>query len=54
VERALAEATSSSVSKLIVGPRVDIGDECIDLGNEIIEAESAEATDLRFDELPAP
>ncbi|MCB1250411.1 MAG: ATP-dependent Clp protease ATP-binding subunit ClpX [Acidimicrobiales bacterium] len=46
--------TQKQVKKLIAGPGVYICDECIDLCNEIIEEELAEASDLRFDELPKP
>ena len=42
------------VKKLIAGPGVYICDECIDLCNEIIEEELAEAGDVKLDELPKP
>ncbi|MGQ9475167.1 MAG: ATP-dependent Clp protease ATP-binding subunit ClpX [Actinomycetota bacterium] len=42
------------VKKLIAGPGVYICDECIDLCNEIIEEELAEAPELRLEELPKP
>lgn len=41
------------VKKLIAGPGVYICDECIDLCNEIIEEELADADDVKLDELPA-
>src|SRR6202012_3908278 len=40
--------------KLIAGPGVYICDECIDLCNEIIEEELADADDVKLDELPKP
>src|SRR5947208_4582546 len=40
------------VKKLIAGPGVYICDECIDLCNEIIEEELADADDVKLDELP--
>src|SRR5512144_1193737 len=42
------------VKKLIAGPGVYICDECIDLCNEIIEEELADADDVKLDELPKP
>jgi ATP-dependent Clp protease ATP-binding subunit ClpX len=42
------------VKKLIAGPGVYICDECIDLCNEIIEEELAEAGEVKLDELPKP
>ncbi|EUA33186.1 clpX C4-type zinc finger family protein [Mycobacterium xenopi 4042] len=35
-------------------PGVYICDECIDLCNEIIEEELADADDVKLDELPSP
>ena len=46
--------TQKQVKKLIAGPGVYICDECIDLCNEIIEEELAEASELGLDELPKP
>ncbi|MBK8434989.1 MAG: ATP-dependent Clp protease ATP-binding subunit ClpX [Austwickia sp.] len=46
--------SQKQVKKLIAGPGVYICDECIDLCNEIIEEELAEASDLGLDELPKP
>jgi ATP-dependent Clp protease ATP-binding subunit ClpX len=46
--------SQKQVKKLIAGPGVYICDECIDLCNEIIEEELAEATEVRWDELPKP
>ncbi len=46
--------SQKQVKKLIAGPGVYICDECIDLCNEIIEEELAEATDVQFEELPKP
>ena len=46
--------SQKQVKKLIAGPGVYICDECIDLCNEIIEEELAEATDVPLDELPKP
>jgi ATP-dependent Clp protease ATP-binding subunit ClpX len=46
--------TQKQVKKLIAGPGVYICDECIDLCNEIIEEELAEAGDVKLDELPKP
>jgi ATP-dependent Clp protease ATP-binding subunit ClpX len=42
------------VKKLIAGPGVYICDECIDLCNEIIEEELADAGELTLDEVPNP
>src|SRR3954449_5821093 len=42
------------VKKLIAGPGVYICDECIELCNEIIEEELAEATEVGLVELPKP
>jgi ATP-dependent Clp protease ATP-binding subunit ClpX len=46
--------TQKQVKKLIAGPGVYICDECIDLCNEIIEDELAEASSLGLQELPKP
>jgi ATP-dependent Clp protease ATP-binding subunit ClpX len=46
--------SQKQVKKLIAGPGVYICDECIELCNEIIEEELAEATDVGWDELPKP
>lgn len=47
--------SQKQVKKLIAGPGVYICDECIDLCNEIIEEEFAEATDVgTLEELPKP
>ena len=46
--------SQKQVKKLIAGPGVYICDECIELCNDIIEEELAEATDVQFDELPKP
>ncbi|MET3976758.1 ATP-dependent Clp protease ATP-binding subunit ClpX, partial [Cellulosimicrobium sp. 4261] len=46
--------SQKQVKKLIAGPGVYICDECIDLCNEIIEEELAEATELGLTELPKP
>ncbi|MDO5627734.1 MAG: ATP-dependent Clp protease ATP-binding subunit ClpX [Mobilicoccus sp.] len=46
--------SQKQVKKLIAGPHVYICDECIDLCNEIIEEELAEASELGLDELPKP
>ncbi|HSN42822.1 MAG TPA: ATP-dependent Clp protease ATP-binding subunit ClpX [Propionibacteriaceae bacterium] len=47
--------SQKQVKKLIAGPGVYICDECIDLCNEIIEEEFAEAPDVGLlDELPKP
>ncbi|NIZ92857.1 ATP-dependent Clp protease ATP-binding subunit ClpX [Kineococcus rubinsiae] len=46
--------SQKQVKKLIAGPGVYICDECIDLCNEIIEEELAEANDLGLVELPKP
>jgi ATP-dependent Clp protease ATP-binding subunit ClpX len=46
--------SQKQVKKLIAGPGVYICDECIDLCNEIIEEELAEANDVKLDELPKP
>ncbi|MFI7586991.1 ATP-dependent Clp protease ATP-binding subunit ClpX [Spongisporangium articulatum] len=46
--------SQKQVKKLIAGPGVYICDECIDLCNEIIEEELAEASDLGLVELPKP
>jgi len=46
--------SQKQVKKLIAGPGVYICDECIDLCNEIIEEELAEATDVGMVELPKP
>ena len=46
--------SQKQVKKLIAGPGVYICDECIDLCNEIIEEELAEATEVAMVELPKP
>ena len=46
--------SQKQVKKLIAGPGVYICDECIDLCNEIIEEELAEASDFEVTELPRP
>ncbi len=46
--------SQKQVKKLIAGPGVYICDECIELCNDIIEEELAEASEVRFDELPKP
>jgi len=46
--------SQKQVKKLIAGPGVYICDECIDLCNEIIEEELAEATESGMVELPKP
>jgi ATP-dependent Clp protease ATP-binding subunit ClpX len=46
--------SQKQVKKLIAGPGVYICDECIDLCNEIIEEELAEAGDVELEELPKP
>ena len=46
--------SQKQVKKLIAGPGVYICDESIDLCNEIIEEELAEAGDLEFGDLPRP
>ena len=46
--------SQKQVKKLIAGPGVYICDECIDLCNEIIEEELAEAEEIPFDALPKP
>ena len=46
--------SQKQVKKLIAGPGVYICDECIDLCNEIIEEELAEATESGLVELPKP
>jgi len=46
--------SQKQVKKLIAGPGVYICDECIDLCNEIIEEELAEASELGLGELPKP
>ena len=46
--------TQKQVKKLIAGPGVYICDECIDLCNEIIEAELSEPTETPTGELPRP
>jgi len=46
--------SQKQVKKLIAGPGVYICDECIDLCNEIIEEELAEANELGMVELPKP
>ena len=46
--------SQKQVKKLIAGPGVYICDECIDLCNEIIEEELAEANELGLVDLPKP
>ena len=46
--------SQKQVKKLIAGPGVYICDECIDLCNEIIEEELAEATEVQMEDLPKP
>ncbi|MBA2427472.1 MAG: ATP-dependent Clp protease ATP-binding subunit ClpX [Actinobacteria bacterium] len=46
--------SQKQVKKLIAGPGVYICDECIDLCNEIIEEELAEAPDFKLEDLPKP
>ncbi|WP_061960560.1 ATP-dependent Clp protease ATP-binding subunit ClpX [Demequina flava] len=46
--------TQKQVRKLIAGPGVYICDECIELCNEIIEEEFAEAAEAELTELPKP
>lgn len=46
--------SQKQVKKLIAGHGVYICDECIDLCNEIIEEELADADDVKLDELPKP
>ena len=46
--------TQKQVKKLIAGPGVYICDECIELCNEIIEEELAEATEVGLVDLPKP
>ena len=46
--------TQKQVKKLIAGPGVYICDECIELCNEILEDELAEASSLGLQELPKP
>ncbi|MFC4556159.1 ATP-dependent Clp protease ATP-binding subunit ClpX [Georgenia faecalis] len=46
--------SQKQVKKLIAGPGVYICDECIDLCNEIIDEELAEASELGLVELPKP
>ena len=46
--------TQKQVKKLIAGPGVYICDECIELCNEIIVEELAEASSAGFEELPKP
>ncbi|WP_226345260.1 ATP-dependent Clp protease ATP-binding subunit ClpX [Agilicoccus flavus] len=46
--------SQKQVKKLIAGPGVYICDECIELCNEIIEEELAEASELGLEELPKP
>lgn len=46
--------SQKQVKKLIAGPGVYICDECIELCNEIIEEELAEASELGLVELPKP
>ncbi len=48
------KSQKKQVKKLIAGPGVYICDECIDLCNEIIEEELADADDVKLDELPKP
>src|ERR1700747_2241524 len=46
--------SQKQVKKLIAGPGVYICDECIDLCNEIIEEELADADDVKLEEPPKP
>jgi len=46
--------TQKQVKKLIAGPSVYICDECIELCNEILEEELAEAVESELEELPKP
>src|ERR1700757_836552 len=46
--------SQKQVKKLIAGPGAYICDECIDLCNEIIEEELADADDVKLDDLPKP
>ena len=46
--------SQKQVKKLIAGPGVYIGDECIDLCNEIIEEELAEGSEVEIADLPKP
>ncbi len=46
--------SQKQVKKLIAGPGVYIGDECIDRCHEIIEEELTETAELSFDNLPNP
>ncbi len=46
--------SQKQVKKLIAGPGVYICDECIDLCNEIIEEELADADEVKLDQLPKP
>ncbi|GIG68643.1 ATP-dependent Clp protease ATP-binding subunit ClpX [Phytomonospora endophytica] len=46
--------SQKQVKKLIAGPGVYICDECIDLCNEIIEEELAEAGEVKWEQLPKP
>lgn len=46
--------SQKQVKKLIAGPNVYICDECIELCNEIIEEELAEAEEFQLGELPKP
>ncbi|WP_430867276.1 ATP-dependent Clp protease ATP-binding subunit ClpX [Demequina aurantiaca] len=46
--------TQKQVKKLIAGPNVYICDECIELCNEILEEELAEAVEAEFTDLPKP
>jgi ATP-dependent Clp protease ATP-binding subunit ClpX len=46
--------SQKQVKKLIAGPGVYICDECIELCNEIMEEERAEATEIGMVELPKP
>src|SRR2546428_1682220 len=46
--------SQKQVRKLIAGPGVYICDECIELCNDIIDEELAEASEMQFDALPQP
>ena len=46
--------SQKQVKKLIAGPGVYVCEECIELCNEIIEEELAEATEVGLVELPKP
>src|SRR3954453_8764373 len=54
LKRSFCGKSQKQVKKLNAGPGVYICDECIDLCNEIIEAELADTAELKLDELPKP